>query len=62
MGSLKIDFLRIHSTFWPDFYYFHADFWHSKNVDVYSFRGGGRVSQKVYGLYLMKMVAFMNGT
>ncbi len=36
-------------TFWRDFYYFHGDFWHSKNVDVYSF--GGRGSQKVYGLY-----------
>ncbi len=27
-------------TFWSDFYYFHGDFWHSKNVDVYSFWGG----------------------
>ncbi len=35
-------------TFWPDFYYFHRDFWHSKYVDVYSF--GGKGSQKVYGL------------
>ncbi len=26
-------------TFSPD-YYFHGDFWHSKNVDVYSFLGG----------------------
>ncbi len=34
-------------TFWPDFYYFHGDFWHSKNVNVYSFL----VSQKVYSLY-----------
>ncbi len=36
-------------TLCPDFYYLHGDFWHSKNVDVYSF--GGRGSQKVYGLY-----------
>ncbi len=29
-------------AFWPDFYYyFHGDFWHSKNVDVYSFWGEG---------------------
>ncbi len=28
-------------TSWPDLYYFHGDFWHSKNVDVYSFLGGG---------------------
>ncbi len=33
------------------FYYFHGDFWHSKNVDMYSFGGGRRGSQKVYGLY-----------
>ncbi len=33
-------------TFWPDYYYyFHGDFWHSINVDVYSFFlwGGGVV-------------------
>ncbi len=38
-------------TFWPDFYYFHGDFWHSKNVDMYSFFWEGKGSQKVYGLY-----------
>ncbi len=47
-------------TFWPDFYYFHGDCWHSKNVNVYSFfwRGGGgrRESQKVYGLYTRENV------
>ncbi len=37
-------------TFWPDFYYFHGDFWHSNIFDDYFF-GGGRGSQKVYGLY-----------
>ncbi len=31
---------------------FHEDFWHSKNVDMYS--GGG--SQKVYGLYTRENV------
>ncbi len=36
-------------TFSPDFYYFHGDFWHSKNVNMYSFWGEGY--QKVYGLY-----------
>ncbi len=35
--------------FWPDFYYFHQDFWHSKNVDGYYFRGGGGLRK--YGLY-----------
>ncbi len=44
-------FFCAHLTFWPDFYYFHGDVWHSKNVDVYSFFGGGRGSQKVYVLY-----------
>ncbi len=34
-------------TFWPDFYCFHVDFLHSKNVDVYSF-GWGRVSESVW--------------
>ncbi len=43
-------FFHILLTFWSDFYYFHGDFWHSKNVDVYSFLGV-RGSQKVYGLY-----------
>ncbi len=39
-------------TFLPDFYYFHGDFCHSINVDVYSFFwGGGGGAQKVYGLY-----------
>ncbi len=41
-------------TFWPDFYYFLVDLWHSKNVDVYAF--GGRGSQKVYGLYTRENV------
>ncbi len=31
------NFFRTLLTFWPDFYYFHGDFWHSQNVDVYSF-------------------------
>ncbi len=29
-------------TFWTDFVYFHGDFSHTKNVDVYSFLGGLR--------------------
>ncbi len=37
--------------FCPDFYYFHRDFCHPKNVDVYSFLGGERGYQKEYGLY-----------
>ncbi len=40
---------KIQNTFWPDFYYFHEDFCHSKNVDVYSLsflRGLG--SQNTY--------------
>ncbi len=36
------------STFWPDFYYFHWDFWHSKNVDVYSLVLGEGVSESVW--------------
>ncbi len=41
-GSVKIQ-KKFHTllTFRPDFYYFHGDFWHSKNVDVYFFFGGG---------------------
>ncbi len=36
-------------TFWRDFYYFHGDFCHSKNVDVYTFfGGGGGVSESVW--------------
>ncbi len=40
-------------TFWTDFYYFHGDFWYSKNVDVHFFVGGvgQRGYQLVYGLY-----------
>ncbi len=33
-------------TIWPDFYFFHGDFWHSKNVDMNSLFGGGRGYQK----------------
>ncbi len=47
---VKINIFSKHLTFWPDFYYFHGDFWHSKNVVVYCFFGRRR-SQKVYGLY-----------
>ncbi len=38
-------------SFWPDFYYFHGDFWHSKNVDVYQ-RGG--ISESVWFIHSIK--------
>ncbi len=37
-------------TFWPDFYYFHGDFWHSKDFDVYSLFWRQKGYQKLYGL------------
>ncbi len=42
---------KIHTllTFWPDFYYFHGDFWHFCWCVL--FWSGGRGYQKVYGLY-----------
>ncbi len=46
-------------TFWPDFYYAHGDTWHSKNVDVYSFLGGGGL-RKCMVCSLMKMLTFMD--
>ncbi len=51
-------------TFWPNFYDFHGDFWHSKNVDVYSlfFFGGGEGGlRKCMICTLMKMLTFMDG-
>ncbi len=44
-------------TFWPDFFNFHGDFWHSKNVDVYSFGG----LTKCLVCTVMKMLTFMDG-
>ncbi len=43
-------------TFWHDFYYFHGDFWHSKNVDVYLFLGRweDRVSESVWFVHSWK--------
>ncbi len=41
-------------NFWFNLYYIHGDFWHSKNVDVYSFGESG--SPKVYGLYTHDIV------
>ncbi len=32
-------------------HFYVADFWHSKNGDVYSFLEVGGMSKKVYGLY-----------
>ncbi len=49
-GCENQHFFRILLTCWPDFYDFydfHGDFWHSKNVDVYSFLEGG-VSESVW--------------
>ncbi len=43
-------FFHILLTFWPNFYYFHWDFWHSKNVDVHYFLGVG-VSESVWFVY-----------
>ncbi len=43
-------------TFWPDFYYFHGDFWHS----VCTLLGGGLRKCMVYTL--MKMLTFMGGS
>ncbi len=48
-------------TFWHDFYYFHRDFWYSKNVDVYSFGPGGGGLRKCMVCTLMKMLTFMDG-
>ncbi len=61
--SVKINiFFCTLLTFWPDFYYFHGDFWNSKNVDVYSFfGGGGRGLGKCMVCTLMKMLTFMDG-
>ncbi len=39
-------------TFWPDCYYFHGEFWHSKVfmcTRLFVLGGGG--SQRVYSLY-----------
>ncbi len=47
-------------TFCPDFYYFHGDVWHSKDVDVYSFVGGGGII-KCMVCVLMKMLTFVDG-
>ncbi len=48
-GSVKINIFCVHLTFWPDFYYFNGDFWHSKNVDVCSLflEGGEGVSESM---------------
>ncbi len=43
-------------TFWPDFYYFHGDLWHSKNVDVYSLLVGGGGLRKCMVCTLVKML------
>ncbi len=48
-------------TFWPDFYYFHRDCWHSKSVDVYSFFEVGGGFRKRMDCTLMKMLTFMDG-
>ncbi len=51
-------FFHILLSFWPDFYFFHGDFCHSKNVDVYSyfffFWGGGGVSESVWFVHSWK--------
>ncbi len=43
-------------TFWTDFYYFHGDFWHAKNVE-----GRGGALRKCIVCILMKMLTFMDG-
>ncbi len=51
-------------TFWPDFFFFfHVDFWHSKNVDLYSF-GEGRLlytheNVDIYGWPLTHLALFL---
>ncbi len=45
-------------TFWPDFYYFHRDIWHSKMLMCTLFGGGGL--RKCMVCTLMKMLTFMN--
>ncbi len=53
--SVKINIFSIHLYHFGHFFLnFHVDFWHSKNVDVYSL--GGRGSQKVNGLYTRENV------
>ncbi len=54
-------FFRTLLTFWPDFYYFHGDFWQSKNVDVYSLGDGGGGLRKCMVCTLVKMLTFMDG-
>ncbi len=49
-GKINIFFCTLF-TFWPDFYYFDGDFWYSKMLMCTLFLRGGRLSQKVYGLY-----------
>ncbi len=61
--SENLLFLGTLLTFWPDYYYyFHGDFWHSINVDVYSFfLGGGGGLRKCMICTLVKMLTFTDG-
>ncbi len=47
-GSVKINISFIHLTFWPDFYYFHRDFWHSKMLMCTLFGREEGVSENVW--------------
>ncbi len=48
-------------SFWPDFYYFHRDFWHSKMLMCTLFREGGVGLRKCMVCTLMKRLTFMDG-
>ncbi len=58
-GAVKINIFSVHLTFWPDFYYFQQDFWHSSFV-LYSFLGEGGGLRKCMVCTLLKMLTFMN--
>ncbi len=53
-------FFRTLLTFWPAFYHFHEDYWHSKNVEVYSFFWGGGGLRMCMVCTLMNMLTFMD--
>ncbi len=51
-------------TFWPDFYYFHGEFWHSKMLRCTLFwgvGGGGGGLRKCIVCTLVKMLTFIDG-
>ncbi len=56
---MKSTFFSTLLTFWPDFYYFHGDFLHSKMMCTLFLWGEGLRKRMV--CTLMKMLTFMDG-